>query len=485
MKTAPIAVLTLLTLCSIGLSVTFSPRLVAASTDDEFAEFDDFVPVDSVSKQQDYLETSHQQQQSIPLETTQDSKNKLAKDDEVVLEEVKKPKLDEDAKVDNKDQTEDKDGTSQKKPDLKLVNAPLPRYYKWESYYIEIAFLFACLLYFANYIVGSGKNQKFAQQWYEQSRELLKQQFTLVGGAPQINDGSQKHRDDDSESNTTMKKQKGLIMSTQSMYTLWNSGRIGMDGLLVEMNLLKRQDLFSMALDLLKPSTDNLILRFLLTQDGYENFVFCLAHKTQAPKLTRDMVDINTFCTKRKPISQYGIPSERLFVMSELSDVTSFIFDDKTIAFIKKHELAIKYIHITDQFSTVRSEEVLPAQKLANPKRMATFSFNFPHNSVDRVEYFLFSLSLLDRLRRFKLAKDSKQKSEKNRQKITDILQKTAFTQRQEAAQNKKEELRRQEKERIYNEDDPEKQKRWEKKEAKRELKKNKMRVKQLKVKSM
>lgn len=372
------------------------------------------------------------------------------------------------------------------KPDLKLVNAPSPKIYRWDSYYIEFGFIIASFLYFVNFFAGSSKNHKFAQQWYMQMKEILKQQFSLVGGSPQLSDGPQKRVDDVDPSVVALKKQKGLIKSTESMYTLWNSGRIGMDGLLIEINLLKRQDLFSMALNLIKPSKDTLILRFLLTQDGYENFVFCLAHKSYAPKLARDMVDINTYCPKRKPISQCGVQLDRLFVMSELGDVTPFILDQTTASFLKKYEQSINYFHITDQYSTVRnSEEMLPAQKLAKSKRMATFSFNLSHDSTERADFILFSLNLLDRLRRFKLARDSKQKSEKNRQKITDIIQKTAFSQRQEAAQAKKEELRRLEKERMIHEDDPEKLKSWEKKEAKRELKKNKMRVKQLKVKSM
>lgn len=455
---------------------------INCASDDEFAEFDvDFLPSETDLPLDKPILTKEipSIDQSFKKKIDDTGRSANAKADSKASE-------DQPARVildkDNSNEEEASDKT-QKKQDLKLVNAPLPRTYNWESYYVEIAFLVAGLLYFINFFAGSSKNQKFAQEWYDQMREILKQQFALVGGSPQI-DGQKK--DEDTEmSSSGIKKQKGLIKGTESMYTLWNSGRIGLDGLLVEINLLKRQDLFSMALNLLKPSKDTLVLRFLLNQESYENFVFCLANKHQAPKLARDMVDINTFCPKKKPLSQHGVEIDRLFIMSELSDVSSFILDQKTISFLKKYEQSINYMHITDQYSTVRSDEIVAAQKLANPKRMATFSFNFPENTTDRVEYLLFSLSLLDRLRRFKLARDSKQKSEKNRQRITDILQKTAFSQRQEAAQTKKEELRRLEKERIYNEDDPEKQRRWEKKEAKRDLKKNKMRVKQLKVKSM
>lgn len=479
----------------LGLVICSHCVLSARANDDEFAEFDEVSSEDS----------KHQKQSQQPREqVVSDSRQRPQPSDSAANKKVNAPNEQQPAANgaesseqqkpqspdNNNDRVSDDSSKStqdqpQKRPDLKLVDAPLPRIYRWESYYIEILFLIASLLYFVNYFIGSGKNSSTALQWYEQSRELFKQQFALVGGAPQLTDGGQKRDEDGNPNQAGSKKQRGLIKSTESVYTLWNSGRVGLDGLLVEINLIKRQDLFSMAMNLLKPKKDALIFRFLLSQDGYENFVFCLAHKTQAARLARDVVDINTFCPKKKLISQFGVDSERLVVMSELSDVTSFIFDQKTLAFIRKYEQSINYIHITDQYSTNRSEEASPAQRLANSKRMATFSFDFPRNSFDQVEYISFTLSLLDRLRRFKLAKDSKSKSDKNRQKITDILQKSAFTQRQEAAQAKKEELRRLEKERIYNEDDPEKQRRWDKMEAKRELKKNKMRVKQLKVKSM
>lgn len=466
--------------------------LAIKGIDDEFAEFDDFAPGENQAHQVDTNEPKPKQQTkpssrvdetSIKQEEEQQKAKLKVEQHETVKEPDQAGSSSSNENQHDHDQSLDK--SSQKKPDLKLVNAPSLKQFRLESYYIEIAFLFATFLYLINFFLGSAKNLKFAQDWYEQSRDLLKQQFVLVGGTPTINDGAQK-RDEESEALlASMKKQKGLIKSSESLFTIWNSGRVGMDGLLVEINLLKRQDLFSMALNLLKASKDDLILRYLLNNDGYENFVFCIAHRTQANKLVRDMVDINSFCPKRKPVSQYNVDTEKLVVMSELSDVASFVFDQRTSNFLKKYERSINYIHLTDRYSTDRSEDISPMQKLAVPKRMATFSFTFPRDAEERVEFITFSLYLLDRFRKFKLARDSKQKSEKNRQKIVDFLQKTVFNLRQEAAQAKKEELRRLEKERIYNEDDPEKQRRWEKKEAKRELKRNKMRVKQLKVKSM
>jgi Protein of unknown function (DUF1682) len=78
-------------------------------------------------------------------------------------------------------------------------------------------------------------------------------------------------------------------------------------------------------------------------------------------------------------------------------------------------------------------------------------SFNF--SVFDRVFVHLFEIFQLLQI---------KAKAVANRQKTLETLQKAAHTQRSEAAQNRREEKRRAEKEKIMNEDDPEKQRKLE-----------------------
>lgn len=462
----------ILLLCAIRLH-----NVASAADDDEFAEFDDPSLRDPSA--------SVNQPPTTPSPRTDRIKSRDHIDKQAKQERSDKPESksnDPKSAINSEGSSSKEESKSNKKPDLKLVNAPTPFVFQWEQYFVEFLFITTALAYVTHYFMGCASNKLLVQNWFLECRNLLMQQFSLVGGSPVL--GNLQRKDDESDPAPASKKQRGLVKSSESHYTLWNSGRVGVDGLLIELDLLKRQDMFSQTLNLLRPKKDTMILRFALTQD-YDNFVFCLAHKVHASKLTKEMIDINTFCAKRKLLNQCGIESEKLYVMSELSDVLPFILDSRTSAFIKKHEQSINYIHITDQYSTVRSEEASAAQKLAKPKRMAIFSFELKTSSEDNLEFITFALSLLDKLRKFRLARDSKQKSEKNRQKINDIIQKTAFAQKQEAAQARREELRRLEKEKIFSEDNVEKQRQWEKKEAKREQKKNKMRVKQLKIKSM
>lgn len=76
-------------------------------------------------------------------------------------------------------------------------------------------------------------------------------------------------------------------------------------------------------------------------------------------------------------------------------------------------------------------------------------------------------------------------KADKNRQKVEELYLKSIHSQRQEMAQLKREERRRAEKQRIENEEDAEKLRKWEEKEYRRELKKKAPKMKQLKVKAM
>jgi hypothetical protein len=91
----------------------------------------------------------------------------------------------------------------------------------------------------------------------------------------------------------------------------------------------------------------------------------------------------------------------------------------------------------------------------------------------------------IDKVKRFRLSREGKLKAERNRQRVEEMFLKTTHAQRQEVAQLKREERRRVEKEKMLNEEDPEKQRKWEEKEYKRELKRKTPKMKQLKVKAM
>lgn len=78
-----------------------------------------------------------------------------------------------------------------------------------------------------------------------------------------------------------------------------------------------------------------------------------------------------------------------------------------------------------------------------------------------------------------------KAKSDKNRQRVEEEFLKSTHAARAEAAAQRREDKRKQEKERILADEDPEKQRRWEAKEQKRQAKRNAPKMKRLAVKSL
>jgi hypothetical protein len=184
--------------------------------------------------------------------------------------------------------------------------------------------------------------------------------------------------------------------------------------------------------------------------------------------------------------------------MSELGEVATGMLDSKTTTVINKFAHLIESIHISDQFSGLRTQDPEISKdgvlKMPEVRRFIFFTFALPtstggNNAEEAAEeikpLFQFVFYTIDRLKRFRLTREGKQKAEKNRAKVEEAFMKQTHAARAEAAAARREEKRRQEKDRILQEDDPEKQRRWEEREQKREKKRKTPKMKQLKVKAM
>lgn len=131
--------------------------------------------------------------------------------------------------------------------------------------------------------------------------------------------------------------------------------------------------------------------------------------------------------------------------------------------------------------------------KLPDVRKIMIFAFNCSPpkgtTSVESIENLRpltqLVFYMIDKVKRFRLSKEGKNKSDKNRQRVEEVWLKATHAQRQEAAQVKREEKRRTDKEKMMAEEDPEKQRRWEEKERKADMKRKTPKMKQLKVKSM
>lgn len=131
------------------------------------------------------------------------------------------------------------------------------------------------LAYFANYFMGRNKNSKLAHIWLSTHRTLLEDNFVLIG-----DDGGENEIP-----NTFMKE-------SESLYTLWCSGRTCCEGMLVELKMLKRQDLVAVVSDIVKPAQDQLSIKIEISKDVMDTFVFFVGTKRTTTKYFKDMYDL-------------------------------------------------------------------------------------------------------------------------------------------------------------------------------------------------
>lgn len=164
------------------------------------------------------------------------------------------------------------------------------------------------------------------------------------------------------------------------------------------------------------------------------------------------------------------------------------MLDSRVLAALTKWGHLIDYIYISDQHNGALPQEDASAQlKMPDVKQNLMFGFNLPKaNDIESAKPLLVLVFyLLEKIRRYRLSKEGKAKADKNRQRVEDEFLKSTHSARAEAAAQRREEKRKQEKERILAEEDPEKQRRWEKKDQKRQAKRNAPKMKQMSVKAL
>jgi len=365
---------------------------------------------------------------------------------------------------------------------IKITNIPAHLRNNWENYYLEMLMVAGIVVYFLNFFTGKAKNQKIANSWFNCHKPILESNFSLVG-------------DDGKKSIDEIETQ--LQKDSENLFTLWCSGRTCVEGMLVELKLLKRQDLVSVISNLMKPAYDQVKIKVLMNAEDMDSYIFCLAQKKAAIKLSKEMTDIMTFCPEKKPAQEkYGLaPNSSFFIMSEIPEVTtSMLGDSKMLAMINKYPDAIDSIHFSDQYTGPKAADDQGPAELPEGKKVLIFTFNISglkdkmsiDDSVETMKpLMLLVLYFIDKVKRFRLSREAKNKAEKNRSKVAEAFWKSIHAAKAERAQEERERKRREIKERIKEIEDPDRQRKLEERELRRERKKAAPKMKQLKVKAM
>uniref|UniRef100_A0A8C3AZ68 PAT complex subunit CCDC47 n=1 Tax=Cyclopterus lumpus TaxID=8103 RepID=A0A8C3AZ68_CYCLU len=367
----------------------------------------------------------------------------------------------------------EKTGHSMKDP-LIIHTVPAHLQNSWESYYMEILMVTGLLAYIMNYLIGKNKNSRLAQAWFNSHRELLESNFSLVG-----DDGTSK------EGVSTGK----LNQENEHIYNLWCSGRVCCE-------VCFMQDLLNVLARMMRPVGDQVQIKVTLNEDDMDTFVFAVGTKKAMAKLQKEMQDLSEFCgDKPKSGAKFGLP-DSLSILSEMGEVTDGVMDNKMVHYITNNAEKIESIHFSDQFSgpKVMQEEGQPL-KLPETKKTLLFTFNVPgmgNTSPKDMDSLLPLMNMviysIDKVKKLRLNREGKMKADRNRARVEENFLKQTHAQRQEAAQTRREDKKRAEKERIMNEEDPERQRRLEEAAQRREQKKiekKQMKMKQIKVKAM
>lgn len=363
-------------------------------------------------------------------------------------------------------------------PDLKITKVPIHLHTNWDSFYMEMLMLGGLAAYLLNFLAGKNKNSKLAHSWLAAHRQLLEDNFSIIG---------------DDGTSTEVQSSGGLMKEAENIYALWCTGRTYCEGMLVTLKLLKRQDLVSSVARLLRPVCDQIIIKVMLDDSEFESFVFCLAHKRVSSSLLKDHQDLSAYCVEKKSAEKFGL-SSNFQILSENSEVTACVLDSKVVTAIQKLESMLEYVHFSDQYAGPRQPDDSGASKIPETERVMIFCFNLVDGSgstsslrdMEQMKPLMkMVFYCIDKIKRLKLSKEAKLKAERSRQKTVESLQKAAHSQRTEAAQTRREEKRRAEKERMMNEDDPDKQRKLEEKTLKKEAKKKQPKLKRMKIKAL
>ncbi|KAI3378470.1 hypothetical protein SNEBB_007220 [Seison nebaliae] len=342
---------------------------------------------------------------------------------------------------------------------------------RWEAYNGELLIIIFVIIYLTNYLFGRQNNQEIISHWYNMNKEFLNENFLFVG-------------DDGMPLNTTpptplanMTGSGELLKLNECSYALWCSGRENNDGLLISMRLQKRHDLLSYlySLSLSQKNSDDIILKLnLQSTDVAEPFVFCLTNKRCSSEIQQKYLEINRYC-QEKNLSKFDIDNKQYLAFSEIDDIISIIMNDSIFSRLFKESCKFfNYLLISDQHSYssltgggVYSTVVILSFNL-NTKKLS--SGDFPSNG-HALDYLKFLLYLNDKLNKIHLGKEAKNKIKLNRRRIEEESAKHLHYERSENAQQRKDQVKKLNKQKIYDEDDPVKQRKMEEKERKKELK--------------
>lgn len=385
---------------------------------------------------------------------------------------------DEDSQVIIEDEDFEGINPSDKPPtgnnELNIVNAPMNIKGHWDDYYLEIIGLIGVFVYALNFYTGKSINNRLANAWFDHHKKLLSDSFYIVG-----DDGVSKEV-----------SEGVLVKESENKFVIWCTGRLGCEGIKIEIKLLRRQDLISVLSQIFKPQSDTITVTVYLAPDDMDSVVLAVMPRKGIKRLQQEVQDLSHFATEKK-VDKFDLPSQ-LGVLSEFSEVSNEFLSVPVCKTISENIDVFDSIHFSDYYTGFKiSQESQAETERPKPVKRMIFNFVIPgfgkrtkSTIMETTEPLMrMVVHMMGRVAKFKLSKENKNKAEKHRIQVEEDFLKQTHNQRQEAAQVRRDERKRMEKEKIQ-ELDAEAQRRYEEREYKKSMRRSGPRVKQLKVKT-
>ncbi|CAH8603211.1 unnamed protein product [Schistosoma intercalatum] len=496
-----------------------------ANLDDDFAEFED--PDDSftadITESVPVQSARHHKAESVDKNISENSfslNTEIDRDGEAVFHTTKSPtdgatvedsELEEESEDMRLDDDEEFEGLSPNQPILNtdktkngkrnLIIAKVPHHLtrSWDNFHLEMLFVLALMIYTLNFVIGRSKNAQLANTWFSAHQPLLETNFAVVGDDGLAEPGT----------GTLMKE-------SEHLYSLWCTGSVHCDAMLIELRLVKRQCLFFAIANWIRPVHDSIVVKVIMDDSEMDGWVMAVGRKRRLQALAKDHQDLAVYCPDKRGQRHSYLPESFMF-LNEIPEVIPAIFNPLVCKFLNDFEESIEYLFFSDQYSGPKppQEDTNTPTKPPVTQKALIFAFRYvptttksksfstsfsssnnngngnlnihnqhhqqPIESATALFHFIFYV--IEKVRRFRLSKEGKAKSERNRQRAHDSHLKLMHSQRQEAAQNRRGERLRAAKERIMAEDDPEKARKLEEKEQRKEKSKKMPKMKMLKMK--
>merc|ERR1711872_1016782 len=136
-----------------------------------------------------------------------------------------------------------------------------------------------------------------------------------------------------------------------------------------------------------------------------------------------------------------------------VAEVASAMLDSKLVSMFKKYPDAIDTVHFSDQYTGLKPSEDQQPMELPQGKKVLIFVFNLPNTTQAGLEETQPLLHLvfycIDKVKKYKLSREAKTKSDKNRSKVAENHWRSIHAAKAEKAAEERERKRREVKERI------------------------------------